>query len=327
MINSNAIIENMVYIILVVLLLIIELLYFKIADRYNIIDKPNNRSSHSQITLRGGGIIFPVATAIAFALGYVSLWVTLAVVAVAIVSFIDDIRPLPTLPRFATHLLGVLLILYDLELFGLALWFIPIILVFLIGWINAFNFMDGINGITVLYALVALITFTYLPVHETETPLLLTMIASCLVFGFFNVRTKAKTFAGDVGSVSMAVLLGYFMIKTIIRTEQIGYLLFFAVYGIDAVVTILHRLIKKENILEAHRSHLYQYLANEYGYSHLLVSFAYAGIQLLINIFVIYMETHGYLSILNAAVFLILLSLMYLLVRIFLIRKMTLKNG
>lgn len=311
-----------VYSVIIVLLLIIELLYFKIADRYNIIDKPNNRSSHSQITLRGGGIIFPIATLVSFALDYVSPWVTLAVVAVAIVSFIDDIRPLPTLPRISIHLFAVVLVFYDLDLFGLEFWLLPLILVFLIGWINAFNFMDGINGITVLYALVALITFTYLPIHKKEIPLLLTMIASCLVFGFFNVRTKAKTFAGDVGSISMAVLLGYFMIKTIIKTEQIGYLLFFAVYGIDAVITILHRLIKKENILEAHRSHLYQYLANEYKYSHLLVSFVYAGLQLLINVLVVYMGTYGYLSIINAAVFLILLSLMYLLVRIFLIRKM-----
>lgn len=318
--------DTIVYIIIIVLLLIIELLYFKIADKYNIIDKPNNRSSHSQITLRGGGIIFPVGTIVAFALGYASLWVTLAVVAVAIVSFIDDIRPLPTLPRFSTHLLAVLLVFYDLNLFGLEFWFIPVILVFLIGWINAFNFMDGINGITVLYALVALITFVYLPVHEKEIPLLLTMIASCLVFGFFNVRTKAKTFAGDVGSISMAVLLGYFMIKTIIRTEQIGYLLFFAVYGIDAAITILHRLIKRENILEAHRSHLYQYLANEYRYSHILVAFVYAGLQLLINMFVVYMDRNGYLSIINAMAFLSLLSLIYLFVRIFLIRRITLKK-
>lgn len=326
MINTDTIIENKEYIIIAILLLLVELIYFEIANRCNIIDKPNKRSSHTQITIRGGGIIFPVGIIVAFVLGYVSLWVTIAVVAVGTISFMDDIRPLSTLPRFFTHIMAALLIFYELDLFVLEFWFIPVILVFLIGWINAFNFMDGINGITVLYVFITLITFAYLPINKSETPLLITMIVSCLVFGFFNVRIKAKTFAGDVGSISIAILLGYFMIKTIVKTEQIGYLLFFAVYGIDAAITIGHRLIKKENILEAHRSHLYQYLANECKYSHVLVAFIYATFQLLINGFVIYIDEHGYLSILNSLLLLSLLIFVYLFIRTFLIRNIILKN-
>ena len=311
----------MIYIALIILLVGIELFYFKIADKYNIIDKPNSRSSHTAVTLRGGGIIFPIAISIAFFLGYVSWSVTLAVVLVAVVSFIDDIKPLSQLPRFVSHVLAVGLVFYDLHLFSESLWLLPIIFVLLIGWVNAFNFMDGINGITVLYALTAIVSFSFLPTNEASLPVLITMGLSCFVFGLFNVRKKAKTFAGDVGSISMAMFLGYFMIKTIIDSGQLGYILFFSVYGIDAIITILNRLLKKENIFQPHRSHLYQYLANEMGYSHILVAFIYAVFQLIINVIVVYMDDKGVLSPYFVGGFLLLLTFVYLLVRGFVVRQ------
>lgn len=285
------------YITLLFLFIGVELLYFKIADFYNIIDKPNSRSSHTSITLRGGGVIFPIAILTACILGYVSWALTVAVLLVAIVSFIDDIKPLSQLPRFASHAIAIGLVFYDLNLFTQALWLLPIVFILLIGWVNAFNFMDGINGITVLYAFAAIISFSFLEINKESLPLLLTMGLSCCAFGIFNVRKKAKTFAGDVGSISMALFLGYFMIKTILVSGQVGYLLFLSVYGIDAVITIFTRIKKKENILEPHRSHLYQYLANELGYSHILVSFMYAFIQLLINVLLIFLDSKGSLSL------------------------------
>jgi len=147
-----------------------------------------------------------------------------------------------------------------------------------------------------------------------------------LVFGFFNVRTKAKTFAGDVGSISMALFLGYFMIRTIVETGQIGYILFFAVYGIDAGITILKRIKRKENIFEAHRTHLYQYLANELGYSHILLSVIYTILQLFINAFVIYLESNGSLSSLTLLVIVLVLTLVYLVVRTLVVKKSPLLN-
>ena len=314
------------YIIITFVLFSLELIYFKIADRYNIIDKPNHRSSHSRVTLRGGGIIFPMAILMAFLLGYVGWAVTLAVLLVAIVSFIDDIQPLSQLPRFGSHVLAVLLVAYDLHLFQEAFWVLPLVLILLIGWINAFNFMDGINGITVLYALVALGSFSVLPIHASSLPLLITMGLSCLVFGFFNVRHKAKTFAGDVGSISMAVFLGYFLFKTIVETGQIGYVVFFSIYGIDAIITILYRIKKGENILEAHRSHLYQYLANEWGYSHIAISVIYAVLQLLVNGIVVYLDRQGELSILNSLIISFVLTFVYLAIRVLVVRKIPVKN-
>ena len=317
----------MVYIALLFLLIGIELIYFKIANKYNIIDKPNSRSSHSTITLRGGGIIFPIAISIAFFLGYVSWPVALAVVLVAIVSFVDDIKPLSQLPRFASHVVAVGLVFYELRLFSEALWLLPLVFVLLIGWVNAFNFMDGINGITVLYALSAIVSFSFLRINEASLPLLITLGLSCFSFGLFNVRKRAKTFAGDVGSISMALFLGYFMIKTIIDSGQLGYILFFSVYGIDAIITIINRLLKKENIFQPHRSHLYQSLANEMGYPHILIAFIYAGLQLGINALVIYADANGYLTLFFIGGFLLLLTFIYLLVRNLVTRKMILRNS
>lgn len=312
----------MEYIGLLILFIGIELIYFKIADKYNIIDKPNSRSSHTTITIRGGGVLFPIAICIACLLGYVSWEIAVAVALVAIVSFIDDIKPLSQLPRFASHVIAVGLVFYDLNLFAQAVWLLPIIFVLMIGWVNAFNFMDGINGITVLYALAAIISFAFLPGNENSLPLMIIMGLSCFVFGLFNVRKKAKTFAGDVGSISMALFLGYLMIKTIIETGQLGFILFFSVYGIDAIITIVSRIIKKENIFKPHRSHLYQYLANEQGYSHVVVALLYAGIQLIINAFVIYMDYNGYLSIYVVSLSLLIGTLVYLMIRGSVVRQM-----
>jgi UDP-N-acetylmuramyl pentapeptide phosphotransferase/UDP-N-acetylglucosamine-1-phosphate transferase len=270
-------------------LLLLELFYFKIADRFNIIDKPNLRSSHTEITIRGGAIVFPIAVVMAFILGYASWGLTLAVVLSAAISFIDDIRPLPTTPRFVVHSFAILLIFYDLEVFEQLGWLLPVLFIFYLGWVNVFNFMDGINGITVLYSLVALGTFWYLESDAQMQSLLVLALLSCLVFAFFNVRKKAKAFAGDVGSISMAVFLGYCLLQLLLKTEQLGYLFFFSVYGVDALITLLNRIRKKEKLTEAHRSHLYQYLANEKKIPHLVVSFLYAFLQLVINVLVMYL--------------------------------------
>ena len=110
----------MEYIGLLILFISIELIYFKIADKYNIIDKPNSRSSHTAVTLRGGGILFPIALITSYFLRYVSLEITVAVALVAIISFIDDVKPLSQFPRFLSHIIAVGLVFYDLNMFSQA---------------------------------------------------------------------------------------------------------------------------------------------------------------------------------------------------------------
>lgn len=314
----------MYYIILISVLFVVELIYFRIADHYNIVDKPNHRSSHTSVTLRGGGVIFVIAMIIGCILGYTSIAFSLAVTLVGVVSFIDDIKPLSQLPRVSSHLIAVVLILFDLGMLetGMIYW-LPVLLVLAIGWINAFNFMDGINGITVLYALISIISFGILYQNDKSFDILVIMGIACLVFAFFNVRKKAKTFAGDVGSVSIALFLSYFMIKLIFETGEIGYLLFFSIYGIDAVVTILYRLKDKENIFKPHRSHLYQFLANELKWPHILVAVVYSVLQLLLNYCVILMIDNNVLTIPVFALLLIGLTFLYTIVRILVLKKIT----
>lgn len=287
-----------VFLVAFISLFFLELLYFKIADQYNIIDKPNQRSSHTQTTLRGGGIIFPIATIVGILLYQPQQWsLALATFFIATVSFLDDIITLSNKFRIAVHFTSVLLVLFQvfpnvLQEHFIAVLFLLIVFVVVIGIINAYNFMDGINGITVLYSSVAVASIfyvqNYLQVFILEDNIFIFILSSLLVFGFFNVRKKAKAFAGDVGSISIALIISYLIIQLIITTEDLKWILLLGVYGIDSVATIVCRIFRRENIFEAHRSHFYQYLANEKKWNHILISSLYAFFQLILNIIVIY---------------------------------------
>lgn len=284
----------MEYTILGIILFIIMLLYFKVADRFNIIDKPNQRSSHTEITLRGGGIIFWFSALLYFAQHVQSNYFFFTgITLVSMVSFWDDIQNLSNKIRISIHFLAITLIFFDLELFSLIpIWGVIISYVFAIGLINAYNFMDGINGITGLYTLVVMGTLLYVNTNIqlfTDGMFIKYAIVASLIFLFFNYRKKAKCFAGDVGSIAIAFWIIYLVVKLILVTESLIWLLFLAVYGVDAVCTILHRLYLKQNIFEAHRLHLYQILSNEYKMQHRLVSLLYAlaqtGISLIVILF------------------------------------------
>lgn len=275
----------MLYPILVLLMFTLMILYFKIADHYNIIDKPNERSSHTEVTIRGGGVIFLFA-ALCSLLLHSDFWLPiLGMLIIGIISFIDDRITLPNKIRIIFHLTAVTLMFLSLNVYHLFPWYICIALyVLVIGIINAYNFMDGINGITGLYSLVILCALQYV---NYQTPfiqpdLIGLPILACLVFLFFNFRKKAKCFAGDVGSISIAFWITFLILKLIIQTEHYAYILFLTVYGVDAVLTIIHRLMLKQNIFEAHRLHFYQILANDQKWPHLRVSVLYAGLQLVI---------------------------------------------
>lgn len=281
-------------------LFILEIVYFKIADHFNIIDKPNARSSHQTITLRGGGIIFSLAALIFFfAFRFQYPYFIIGLFLISLISFLDDIFTLNNKIRLGIHLLAVVLMFYQWQLFSLSWYWIPVALIFVIGTINAYNFMDGINGITGGYSLLAIATLYYINesvISFTSSDLLITIGLSLLVFNFFNFRKKAKCFAGDVGSVSIAFIIVFLIGQLVIKTQNFNYILLLLLYGLDAVVTITFRVIRKENIFEAHRSHFYQFLSNEKKYPHLLVVSIYMFIQLIINILLVIFIGKNYLS-------------------------------
>ncbi|TDX83027.1 UDP-GlcNAc--UDP-phosphate GlcNAc-1-phosphate transferase [Epilithonimonas xixisoli] len=284
----------MYHLIITIFLLLCLLLYFIIAKKFKIIDKPNERSSHTQITIRGGGIIYPISFVcflITLLFGddsssYVNYWIFgLGLIIISIISFIDDIMMLSSRVRIIFHFLCVTLLLYAINAFSLPFWAVALYYIFVIGIINSYNFMDGINGITGLYSLVALGTLYFVNenLNVFDTDFIIFPILASLVFLFFNFRKKAKCFAGDIGSFSISFWIITLIAGIIIYTGNYKYLLFLTVYGVDSVLTILERLKLKENIFDAHRRHLYQLLVNEKKQSHLLISFVYALIQMVVN--------------------------------------------
>lgn len=273
----------MIYIIIFFLLLGMELLYFKIADHFNIIDKPSERSSHDRVVLRGGGIIFYVTGLFYFIYSdFQYPWFFLGLTMIAIVSFLDDIFTLSNRVRLLIHFFSLLSMAYELQIFQMQWIYLLATFVIVVGILNAYNFMDGINGITAIYSLVVggLLLWMNQEVGFVDSDMLIFALLGVLVFAFFNFRSTARSFAGDVGSVTIAFILSFSLGALILKTGNLIYILFLAVYGVDTIWTLVHRIYRRENIFVAHRTHLYQYLANEAKVNKLLVSVIYATIQL-----------------------------------------------
>lgn len=281
-------------VIIFVLLLLAELLYFGIADKCNIIDKPNERSSHSSVVLRGGGIIFLLGVWIWSAFySFQYPWFLVAVTLAAGISFVDDIRSLPDSVRLVVQFTAMGLMFQQLDILHLEMWWIIILaLIVCVGASNVINFMDGINGITAGYSFAVLVPLLLMNqrIDFIEDSFLMVIILSVLVFSIFNFRErgKAKCFAGDVGSVGMAFILLFAIGKLVIVTNDVTWLVFLIVYGADGCFTICHRILLHENLGEAHRKHAYQLMANELKMSHVIVSLIYMLLQLAISLVMIY---------------------------------------
>lgn len=291
------------YVIIAVILLAAEMIYFKIADKCNIIDKPNERSSHSTIVLRGGGIIFGFSMIVWAGLMLVKgqslvdyLPFLCGLLLIAAVSFWDDVKSLPDSVRLVAQFVAMGLMCWNLGIMHWNMWWIVLIaLIVFVGATNKINFMDGINGITAGYSFAVLLPLLLLNNNGGEpfvlNSLLIVALLAVLVFSWFNFRPrgKAKCFAGDVGSVGIAFIMLFVLGKLILASNDITWLTFLIVYGVDGCCTILHRIMLHENLGEAHRKHAYQLMANELGLSHVVVSLLYMGLQLALSLVMVYL--------------------------------------
>ncbi len=296
------------YIIIAVLLLAAELLYFKIADRCNIIDKPNERSSHSTIVLRGGGVIFAISMLVWFGWQLFQdssfrfqeyLPFLIGLIMICTVSFWDDVHSLPDSLRMVVQILSILLMFWSMGLYTAAdswLWTAVIVVValfFCVGATNFINFMDGINGITAAYSFAMLLPIMLMNrgLGFIEESYLIVAILGIIVFSIFNFRPKgkAKCFAGDVGSIGIAFIILFALGRLMLVTKDVTWIVFFLVYGVDGTLTIFHRIMLHENLGQAHRKHAYQLMANELKMSHVTVSLIYMGLQLVVSLGFIYL--------------------------------------
>ena len=290
------------YLIIAAVLVVTELCYFKIADKCNIIDKPNERSSHSSIVLRGGGVIFSISVLVwaiwKMCCGEAGIvndyWpFIVGLVLIAGVSFVDDVHSLPDSVRLVAQFAAMALMIWNIGMLQWNLWWVvPIALIVCVGAMNIINFMDGINGITAGYAFAVLLPLFLLNrgMGFINESLLLVALIGVLVFSFFNFRQKgkAKCFAGDVGSIGIAFIMLFAIGRLIMQTGDVTWLLLLLVYGVDGCLTICHRILLHENLGQAHRKHAYQLMANELSMSHVAVSIIYMVMQLAISLIAIY---------------------------------------
>ena len=297
------------YIVPFIILMVAAILYFKVALYFKIIDNPNQRSSHTVPTIRGGGVLFLLAALLFFFWSnFTYPYLITAILLSGIISFIDDIITVKNRLKFSLHVVSVLLVFKECELFStISPLYLIVIGIVVIGTINAYNFMDGINGITGLYSLAIIFPLFLTEQNINLRSLELFLMLGLLVFNYFNVRIKARCFAGDVGSISIAIAVVFLLILRIQKADSFVYIGLLSVYGIDTVFTILQRLYQKENIFKPHRKHLFQYYCNEKKMPHILVSTVYAVLQFLISIAIVL----GFVNYFVLVIILISLSIVY----------------
>ena len=280
------------YFLLIAFLLTTELVYLRVARQLGLFDKPNLRSAHTGATIvRGGGILFYVAVWSSLLIGRLDKPYFLAgLTLVALVSFWDDLFTLRIRYRLMAQFLAVGLLLMQFGYLANPWWLVVGLIVLCAGILNAYNFMDGINGMTAFYSLVTVATLWYWQArqeHSEQELLLPGVFIALLIFTYFNARAEAVCFAGDVGSMSIGFISLYVLLNTISQSHTYLPILFLAVYGVDTVLTILHRLRLGQPIFQAHRLHLFQRLVHELRWPHLRVSALYALVQLGINALVL----------------------------------------
>lgn len=303
----------------VFILIFFILVYYRLAKKYNIVDRPNHRSSHSEVTVRGGGIIFPIAVVMWwFVNDYIHTWMVIGIVWISTISLLDDLYTLSRKLRFGIQFMALSMAFYDLGLFEQQpYWSLPILYFIALGIINAINFMDGINGITGLYSLAffgsLLVVNQYMPIFDES--LIQFVIMGVSVFLIFNLRKKALMFAGDIGSISIAYLMIYFLTQWYLAGHAWTIVFMLLVYGADSFLTLGQRLVRGEKVTEPHRSHLYQLMANQLGWQHVLIALGFAIAQLVINYF-LFIQNQGHPNSILGFVILFLAALIYLSIKL-----------
>ena len=302
-------------------LLISELLYIKIARHYKLFDVPNNRNLHIENTVRGGGIIFCIGVLLYFLTsGFKYPYFFIGLTLVSFISFLDDLFKLPIPSRLSIHFIAISLLLLELSYFSNPVWLIMTMMILMVGIINASNFMDGVNGMMVCNGIVVVGSLWFINNYYlkfVDDNFIIYALLGLIVFAFFNFRTKATCFAGDVGSISLGFIISFLLMKLILRDNNLIYVLFLAVYGVDSILTIIHRIFLKENVFKPHRLHLFQIIVCKLGINHLIVSTIYMIIQLIVCIIIILNLKQSIEVQLTIGIFIILvLGLFYLIIRL-----------
>lgn len=271
------------YIVLFVILLAFEYAYYLLAKKLRIVDRPHHQSSHKGVIVRGGGIVFYVAYLLwSIVNGFSWYGGLIGLTILVIISFIDDIHDVSPQIRLICQFIAIVLMFYHSGLIRTNPHVILILSIACVGTVNIFNFMDGINGMTGGYSLVVTLALLYVDrnlIHFCDSSLLVFMVLSLVVFNLFNFRRQAKCFAGDVGALAIGFILVYLVLRLCLRGQSMSWIAMLSVYLVDGGMTILHRILLRENLIKPHKKHAYQIMANELKMPHLVVSGIYMGLQ------------------------------------------------
>jgi UDP-N-acetylmuramyl pentapeptide phosphotransferase/UDP-N-acetylglucosamine-1-phosphate transferase len=241
-------------------------LALSILTQYSVIDTPNERSSHKIPVPRGGGIAMIIVALIFLASAGMDLKIIAAATLLAIISFIDDLRNMPVTVRLGAQAIAV--IIATSALHGRIVPAIPLPLeqaLIVLSWlwfINLFNFMDGIDGITSMETIMIMIGICIIAFVHKSLPAALVLhaciiAAATLGFFWFN-RHPAKLFMGDIGSVTLGFLVACLLFELALHGQLLPALILPAYYVSDATFTLFKRLITREKIWQAHSQHAYQ---------------------------------------------------------------------
>lgn len=277
-------------------LLASEYAYYLFAKRMIMVDRPHLQSSHIGAVVRGGGIIFYVAFLL-WSILHDFQWFGefIGLTILAGVSFIDDVRDVNPKIRLACQFIAIILMLYHSGLVRNSPHVILLLSIFCVGAVNIFNFMDGINGMTGGYSLVVALVLLYIDtniVHFASSDLIVIIILSLIVFNLFNFRRRAKCFAGDVGSLAIGFIMVCLVLRLCLRGASMSWIAMLSVYLVDGGMTIMHRILLRENLMKPHKKHAYQIMANELKMPHMVVSGIYMTLQAICC--VVYIAWPGY---------------------------------
>jgi|ADurb_Cas_03_Slu_FD_contig_81_619673_length_1394_multi_2_in_0_out_0_1 Fuc2NAc and GlcNAc transferase len=288
--------------------------------REHLLDAPNERSSHTEPTPRGGGVGILAAFIVAGLTLRIPTTFLFAGILVSAVSFYGDYFRLSVRFRLGVQLFSALLLLlpmlprlsahYSLSTYGFApcLFFLilPLIFLFVIGTANFYNFMDGINGIAgvsgaIAFGLMGVNVLQRSGADDLQTGLALLSICialACLGYLPFNLP-RARVFMGDVGSILLGFVFAALVVTLARNYQEMAGLaaLLFPFYA-DELTTMAVRLRNRENLAQPHRRHLYQILANEFGLAHWKVTLIYGAAQLAVGAVVLIAYPLGALQIL-----------------------------
>ena len=265
----------------------------------NIQDKPNIRSLHKESKPRMGGMIFmPIILLMWFFSGLdTPIYLTLTVIGLMTVSFLDDLKNTSAVLRLIFHIILILFFVLCLDI-SLNLFYLGLVALFLVWMSNLFNFMDGSDGMAAGMAVIGFFSYaitSYIAGDYSfalKNGIIMTCSLSFLLFNF----SSAKIFMGDVGSISLGFLSGAMgIIGWQKELWPLWYpLLIFSPFIVDATTTLLKRIIKKEKFWQPHREHYYQRLIL-LGWSHkktALVSYVVMICLSLISLYSKFIHNH-----------------------------------